>query len=145
MGTVYSDIRTSERALPREAVSVTKQYGRKRGGHAVYEASSLAANEVIELHKLPDGAKLYPFCKLICDDLGTGVNISVGYAAYTKADGTAVAADPDAFLASTDVASAATTTDFANTLALGAGTLVDANEDGFVITATILDLSLIHI
>jgi hypothetical protein len=67
--------------------------------------------------------------------MGTGTTLSVGHAAYVNADGDAVALDVDEYLAAT-VSTGAVGHDVANTIALGENSVVDANEDGLLVTVT---------
>ena len=58
MATVYSTQRTNNRASPVVMNKANELGGRVRIAHGVYEASSLASGDVIELFILPDGARL---------------------------------------------------------------------------------------
>ena len=58
MATVYSTQRTNNRATPVVMNKANELGGRIRVAHGVYEASSLAAGDVIEMFVLPDGARL---------------------------------------------------------------------------------------
>jgi hypothetical protein len=70
------------------------------------------------------------------DALGGSTTLSVGNAAYTDADGTAVALDVDAYKAAA-ASTAAISSDALDTIALGKNAVVDANEDGLPVTVTI--------
>ena len=100
----------------------------------VYEASSLASGDVIEMFTLPDGARLLEG-SLAHDALGSSTTLSVGHAAYKNADGTAVAAAAAAYKAAA-ASTSAQKVDIIATLALGSGTELDADEDGVIVTAT---------
>ena len=84
---------------------------------------------------LPNGARIVR-SRLAHDAMGSSTTISVGHAAYVNADGTAVALDVDEYLAAT-ASTGAVGHDVANTIALGENSVVDANEDGLLVTATI--------
>jgi len=134
MATVYSAQRTNSRATPAVMNKANEMGGRVRVAHGTYEASSLAAASTIEMFTLPDGARLLEG-SLAHDALGAGTTLSVGHAAYNNADGTAVAADADAYKAAA-ASTAAQKVDILATLALGSGSELDANEDGVIITVT---------
>jgi len=108
--------------------------GRVRIAHGVYEASSLASGDVIEMFTLPDGARLIEG-SLAHDALGSSTTLSVGYAAHTNAAGTAVSAAAAAYKAAA-ASTSAQKVDILATLALGSGTVTDTNEDGVVVTCT---------
>ena len=112
-------------------ISTTELHGRVRVAYADF--TSAAAQETINMFKLPDGARIIGG-RLNHANLGTSTTVSVGHAAYTKADGTAVALDVDEYkaaAASTSVSAA----NIAATTALGENSLVDA-PDGLIVTAT---------
>jgi len=112
-------------------ISTTELHGRVRVAYADFTAD--AAQETINMFKLPDGARIIGG-RLNHANLGTSTTVSVGHAAYTQADGTAVAADVDEYkaaAASTSVSAA----NIAATTALGENSLVDA-PDGLIVTAT---------
>jgi len=134
MATVYSAQRTNSRANPVVMNKANELGGRIRVAHGTYEASALASGDVIEMFLLPDGARLIEG-SLAHDALGASTTLSVGYAAHTDRDGTAVSASAAAYKA----AAASTTAqkvDILATLALGSGTETNANEDGFPVTVT---------
>jgi hypothetical protein len=135
MATVYSAQRTNTRANPTVKNQANELGGRVRIAHGTYEASSLASGDVIEMFVLPDGARLISGF-LANDALGSSTTLSVGYGAHNNAAGTVVALSAAAYLAATSTASAAKTTILA-TLALGSGTEVDANANGFPVTVTL--------
>ncbi len=58
MATVYSTQRANNRATPVAMNKANELGGRIRCAHGVYEASSLASGDVIEMFILPDGARL---------------------------------------------------------------------------------------
>ncbi len=134
MATVYSTQRTNNRATPVVMNKANELGGRVRVAHGVYEASSLASGDVIEMFILPDGARLLEG-SLAHDALGSSTTLSVGHAAYKNADGTAVAAAAAAYKAAA-ASTAAQKVDIIATLALGSGTELDADEDGVIVTAT---------
>ena len=134
MATVYSTQRTNSRATPVVMNKANELGGRVRVAHGVYEASSLAAGDVIEIFTLPDGARLLEG-SLAHDALGSSTTLSVGHAAYKNADGTAVSAAAAAYKAAA-ASTSAQKVDIIATLALGSGTELDADEDGVIVTAT---------
>ena len=134
MATVYSTQRTNNRASPVVMNKANELGGRVRIAHGVYEASSLASGDVIELFILPDGARLLEG-SLAHDAMGSSTTLSVGYAAHTNAAGTAVSAAAAAYKAAA-ASTSAQKVDILATLALGSGTETDTNEDGVAVTAT---------
>ena len=134
MATVYSTQRTNSRATPVVMNKANELGGRVRVAHGVYEASSLASGDVIEMFTLPDGARLLEG-SLAHDALGSSTTLSVGHAAYKNADGTAVSAAAAAYKAAA-ASTSAQKVDIIATLALGSGTELDADKDGVIVTAT---------
>jgi len=134
MATVYSTQRTNNRATPVVMNKANELSGRVRVAHGVYEASSLASGDVIEMFLLPDGARLLQG-SLAHDALGSSTTLSVGFAAHTNKAGTAVSASAAAYKAAAASTSAAKS-DILATLALGSGTETDTNEDGVAVTVT---------
>ena len=116
---------------PSVKLDTTELHGRVRVAYA--EFTSAAAQETINMFKLPDGARIIGG-RLNHAALGSSTTVSVGHAAYTQADGTAVAADVDEYKAAASSASA-TGSAVASTTALGENSLVDA-PDGLIVTAT---------
>jgi hypothetical protein len=135
MATVYSAQRTNALAIPSVNNKPNEFAGRIRVAHGTYEAASLAADSVIEMFVLPDGARLLEG-SLAHDALGASTTLSVGYAAHTNAAGTAVSAAAAAYKAAA-ASTSAQKVDILATLALGSGTEVDANEDGMPVTVTL--------
>jgi hypothetical protein len=84
---------------------------------------------------LPNGARLLSGA-VSYDALGSSTTISVGYAAHTKADGTAQALDVDEYKAAAASTSAESVAAL-DTIALGKNTVTDANEDGVPVTVTL--------
>ncbi len=134
MATVYSTQRTNSRATPVAMNKANEMSGRIRVAHGVYEASSLASGDVIEMFVLPDGARLVEG-SLAYDALGGSTTLSVGYAAHTNKAGTAVSASAAAYKAAA-ASTSAQKVDVMATLALGSGTELDTNEDGVALTVT---------
>jgi hypothetical protein len=100
---------------------------------AYADFTSAAAQETINMFKLPDGARIIGG-RLNHANLGTSTTVSVGHAEYVNAAGTTVALDVDEY----KVAAASTSVSAANiaaTTALGENSLVDA-PDGLIVTAT---------
>jgi hypothetical protein len=134
MATVYSVQQTNAIADPVVKNPSNVLGGRIRVAHGVYEASSLASGDVIQMFTLPDGARLLEG-SLAHDALGGSTTLSVGYAAHTNSAGTAVSASAAAYKAAA-ASTSAQKVDILATLALGSGTVTDTNEDGVIITAT---------
>ena len=134
MATVYSTQRTNSRATPVAMNKANELGGRIRVAHGVYEASSLASGDVIEMFILPDGARLLTG-SIAHDALASSTTLSVGYAAHTNAAGTAVSAAAAAYKAAASSASAGKS-DILATLALGSGSELDADGNGVPITVT---------
>ena len=134
MATVYSVQRTNTRAIPIVKNKPNEMSGRVRVAHGVYEASSLASGDVIEMFTLPDGARLLEG-SLAHDAMGGSTTLSVGYAAHNNAAGTAVSASAAAYKAAA-ASTSAQKVDILATLALGSGTEIDADADGVIVTTT---------
>ena len=135
MATVYSTGRTkTTQNDPREYINANELGGRVRVAHGVYEASSLASGDIIEMFALPDNAKII-HGYLAHDAMGSSTTLAVGHGAYNQADGTAVALDADEFYAAA-ASTSAQKVNVANTLALGSGIAIDADKDGYVVTVT---------
>jgi len=135
MATVYSAQRTNALATPVAMNKANELGGRIRVAHGTYEASSLAADSIIEMFILPNGARLLEG-SLAHDALGASTTLSVGYGAYANADGTAVSASAAAYKAAA-ASTSAQKVDILATLALGSGTEIDADADGLPVTVTI--------
>ena len=116
---------------PSVKLDTTELHGRVRVAYADF--TSAAAQETINMFKLPDGARIIGG-RLNHAALGSSTTVSVGHAAYTQADGTVVALDVDEYKAAASSASA-TGSAIAATTALGENSLVDA-PDGLIVTAT---------
>jgi len=135
MATVYSVQKTKwNQTTPSENISTTEMSGRIRIAHGVYEASSLASGDVIEMFNIPNGARLIEG-SLAHDALGSSTTLSVGYAAHTNSAGTAVSASAAAYKAAA-ASTSAQKVDILATLALGSGTVVDADKDGLPVSVT---------
>ena len=134
MATVYSAQRTNTRANPTVKNKANELGGRVRIAHGTYEASSLASGDVIEMFTLPNGARLIEG-SLAHDALGASTTLSVGYAAHTSSAGAAVAASAAAYKAAA-ASTSAQKVDILATLALGSGSVIDANQDGEIVTVT---------
>ena len=134
MATVYSVQKTKwDQNSPKSFVKPNEHYGRVRHSYANYVAATEQSD--IQMFNLPNGARILTM-EVAHAALGTSTTLSVGYAAHTKADGTAQAVDVDEFkaaAASTGVA----VTGAALTEALGRYTVVDANEDGMPVTVSL--------
>jgi hypothetical protein len=136
MATLYSNQKTKwSQTVPSEKIKTNEQHGRIRIAFADITLASAAIADVIELVNLPNGARIIDGY-LTNAALGASTTLSVGNAAYKNAAGTVVAASATAYLAATSTSSAARTDIFA-TQALGANSVVDANQDGLPITATL--------
>ena len=112
-------------------ISTTELHGRVRVAYADF--TSAAAQETINMFKLPDGARIIGG-RLNHAALGSSTTVSVGHAAYTQADGTAVAADVDEYKAAA-AATSVSAFNIAASTALGENSLVDS-PDGLIVTAT---------
>ena len=135
MATVYSTQQTTlTQDDPSDFVKANELGGEVRVARATYEASSLASGDVIEMFTLPDGARILQG-QLAHDALGSSTTLSVGFAAHTKADGTAVSASAAAYKAAA-ASTSAQIVDIAATLALLNGEEVDADENGKTVTVT---------
>ena len=135
MATVYSVQKTKwNQNVPAEAIDTNELGGRIRVAHAVYEASSLASGDVIEMFNIPNGARLLEG-SLAHDAMGSSTTLSVGHEAYTNSSGTAVSAAAAAYKAAA-ASTSAQKVDVLATLALGSGTVVNADKDGLPVTVT---------
>ena len=112
-------------------ISTTELHGRVRVAYADFTAD--AAQETINMFKLPDGARIIGG-RLNHAALGSSTTVSVGHAAYTQADGTVVALDVDEYKAAA-ASTSVSAFNIAATTALGENSLVDA-PDGLIVTAT---------
>ena len=120
-------------STPSVKLNTNELAGRVRVAFAEYEAS--AEQSTITMFTIPNGARLLS-AAVSHDALGSSTTLSVGNAAYTDADGTAVALDVDAYKAAA-ASTAATSSDALVTMALGKNAVVDANEDGLPVTVTL--------
>jgi len=120
-------------STPSVKVKSNELYGRVRSAFAEYEAS--AEQSTITMFVIPNGARLLSGA-VSYDALGSSTTISVGYAAHTKADGTAQALDVDEYKAAAASTSAESVAAL-DTIALGKNTVTDANEDGVPVTVTL--------
>ena len=112
-------------------ISTTELHGRVRVAYADFTAD--AAQETINMFKLPDGARIIGG-RVNHAALGSGTTLSVGHAAYVNAAGTTVALDVDEYKAAA-ASTSLTSFNIATTTALGENSVVDAPE-GLVVTAT---------
>jgi hypothetical protein len=134
MGTVYSVQKTKwDQSEPKDMIKPNEHYGRVRMSYANYVAA--AEQSDIEMFNLPNGARILTM-EVAHAALGASTTLSVGYAAHTKADGTAQALDVDEFKAAAASTSIAVT-GAALTEALGRHTVCDANGDGVPITVSL--------
>ena len=134
MATVYSVQKTVwDQTQPSKKNKPNELAGRVRIAYALYEASSLASGDVIEMFNLPDGARVLEGT-LTHDAMASSTTLSVGHAAYNNAAGTAVVLDADEFFAA--AASTAITTAVAATSALGRNSVIDADYSGYPVTVT---------
>ena len=135
MATVYSVQKTNwNQTVPAVNNKTNEMGGRVRIAHGVYEASSLASGDVIEMFNIPNGARLIEG-SLAHDALGGSTTLSVGYAAHTDSSGSAVSAGAAAYKAAA-ASTAAQKVDILATLALGSGSVVDADKDGLPVSVT---------
>lgn len=129
MATVYGVNRTKLNTPIGSNVIGTAEVNAKEGiMYDTYEASSLSANDVIQLGgKLPDGA-MVTSVQLITDDLGTGVTADVG-------DGHTA----DRYIDGADVATAAAVAEFPAAAEIdNVGYKVGTNTDDNQLQVTIL-------
>ena len=135
MATVYSVQKTAwDQTQPSKKIKPSETGGRIRVAYALYEASSLADGSVIEMFNLPNGARVLEGT-LTHDALGGSTTLAVGHAAYSNADGTAVALDADEFFAAA-ASTSITTVAVAATSALGRNSVLDADATGYPVTIT---------
>ena len=135
MATVYSVQKTNwNQTVPAVNNKTNEMGGRVRIAHGVYEASALASGDVIEMFNIPNGARLIEG-SLAHDALGGSTTLSVGYAAHTDSSGSAVSASAAAYKAAA-ASTSAQKVDILATLALGSGTVVDADKDGLPVSVT---------
>jgi len=135
MATVYSVQKTNwNQTVPAVNNKTNEMGGRVRIAHGVYEASALASGDVIEMFNIPNGARLIEG-SLAHDALGGSTTLSVGYAAHTDSSGSAVSAGAAAYKAAA-ASTAAQKVDILATLALGSGSVVDADKDGLPVSVT---------
>lgn len=135
MATVYSVQKTNwNQTVPAVNNKTNEMGGRVRIAHGVYEASALASGDVIEMFNIPNGARLIEG-SLAHDALGGSTTLSVGYAAHTDSSGSAVAAAAAAYKAAA-ASTGAQKVDILATLALGSGSVVDADKDGLPVSVT---------
>tara|TARA_R110000765_G_C18517418_1_gene557668 strand:- start:67 stop:516 length:450 start_codon:yes stop_codon:yes gene_type:complete len=120
-------------SVPSQKVNTTELAGRVRIAFAEYEADG--EQSTVNMFVLPNGARITEG-RLGHDAMGSGTTISVGFAAHKKADGTAVSASAAAYLAAT-ASTGAVGHDIASTIALGENSLVNADGDGMIVTATL--------
>ena len=120
-------------ATPITKLDTNELGGRVRMAFAEYEAAT--EQSTITMFSLPNGARLLSGA-VSHDALNSSTTLSVGYAAHTKADGTAQALDVDEYKAAA-ASTSATSSDFLVTMALGKNSVLDANEDGVPITVTL--------
>ena len=120
-------------STPSVKLNTNELAGRVRVAFAEYEAS--AEQSTVTMFTIPNGSRLLSSA-VSHDALGGSTTLSVGNAAYTDADGTAVALDVDAYKAAA-ASTAATSSDALVTMALGKNAVVNANEDGLPVTVTL--------
>tara|TARA_B100001027_G_C16123162_1_gene265833 strand:- start:128 stop:577 length:450 start_codon:yes stop_codon:yes gene_type:complete len=124
---------TKSQNVPSEMIKTNELSGRVRIAFAEYEAS--AEQSTITMFTIPNGARLLSGA-VSYDALGSSTTISVGYAAHTKADGTAQALDVDEYKAAAASTSAQSVVCL-DTIALGKNSVTDANENGVPVTVTL--------
>ena len=112
-------------------ISTTELAGRVRIAYADFTAAG--AQETINMFKLPNGARIIGG-RVNHVALGNSSTLSIGHAAYVKADKTAVAADVDEYKAAAS-SNSVTSFNIANTTVLGENSVVDS-PDGLIVTAT---------
>jgi len=136
MATLYSTQKTKwSQNVPSEKIDTNEQSGRMRIAFADVTLASAQIGDVVQMVNLPNGARIIDGY-LTTAALGSSTTLSVGNAAYKNAAGTTVALSAAAYFAAASTVTAARNDIFA-TQALGANTVVDANEDGLPITITV--------
>lgn len=112
--------------------------------YAKFTGSNVNASDTIEMMTIPSGVRILPQSLAVISDLEASATVNVGWKAHTtQSDGSAVAADADAFISAVAAHSAATNTQFLEsttypagyvttgelvlTISLGAGTAVSAD------------------
>lgn len=136
MATLYSNQKTKwSQNVPSEKIDTNELSGRVRVAFADVTLASAQIGDIVELVNLPNGARIIDGY-LTNAALGASTTLSVGNVAYKNAAGTVVVLAAASFLAATSTSSAARTDIFA-TIALGAGSVVNANEDGLPISITL--------
>ena len=120
-------------SVPSEKIKTNELSGRVRAAFAEYEAS--AEQDTVTMFTIPNGARLLSGA-VSYDALGSSTTISVGYAAHTKADGTAQTVDVDEYKAAAASTSAQSVVCL-DTIALGKNSVTDANENGVPVTVTL--------
>jgi hypothetical protein len=134
MATVYSVQKTKwDQDSPTTKIKTNENAGRVRVSYANYVAA--AEQSDIEMFNLPNGARILTM-EVAHAALGGSTTLSVGYAAHTKADGTAQALDVDEFKAAA-ASTAIAVTGAALTEALGRHTVCDADGTGVPITVSL--------
>lgn len=124
-----SDQVTALDALRGETLQQHYDVNKLRVYHARFNndtGSVIAADINIALISIPQGLIL-PQSRVICEDLGTGTLLDVGFDEYKKNDGTLVASNPDFLIDGADVSTAAINSEF-HTI----GTAVVTNQ-GYVL------------
>ena len=116
---------------PSVKLDTNELHGRVRVAYADFTAD--AAQETINMFKLPDGARIIGG-RVNHAALGSSTTLSIGHAAYVNAAGTTVAADVDEYKAAA-ASTSLTSFNIATTTALGENSVVDA-PDGLIVTAT---------
>ena len=87
----------------------TQAHGRVRVGHFNFGALTAAADDTLNLLKMPAGKVRVLALHVISSAFVATADLDVGYGAYTnRSDRAAVAADPDAFANDLDVATGGT-------------------------------------
>ena len=116
---------------PSEKLDTNELHGRVRVAFADFTAEG--AEETINMFKIPNGARIIGG-RVNHVALGGSTTLSIGHAAYVKADETAVAADVDEYKAAAS-SNSVTSFNIANTTILGENSVVDS-PDGLIVTAT---------
>ena len=136
MATLYSNQKTKwSQNVPSDKIKTNEQAGRMRIAFADITLAGAAIADVVQMLNLPNGARLVDGY-LTNAALGASTTVSVGYAAYKDAAGATVALSAAAYLGATSTSSAART-DILATIALGAGSVVNADQDGLPISITV--------
>ena len=134
MGIAYSDQKTKwNQNSPSEMIKTNELGGRVRYAYGSFTAATQQSD--IQMFNLPNNARIIEGT-VSHAALGSSTTISVGHAAYNDSDGTAIVADVDEFKAAA-ASTGVVTVAIAATVALGRGSIVSADKDGYPVTVSL--------